>query len=197
MRLFRKFISTPKPGYLLIGAGVFVIGLSMYQIITFDSAALLVESNVEARVFVNGQDKGKTPLELEARTEEVTLGLVPEDSSLPRYGTKVNLTEGTKTIVRRKFGESSLSSSGQIIQFKEGKTNTAEIAIASIPDHVEVYLDGQKQGTSPLKFGVSVGEHALGFSKTGYEDADLRVVAASGYVVTVVVELATKLQPSK
>lgn len=197
MKLFRRLSSSPKAGYMLSGIGVIVIGLVLYQIISFDSAALLVESNTDATVFINGQDKGKTPLELEVREEEVTLSLAPEDSALPPFDTKVNLTEGTKTIVRRKFGESSLSTSGQIIQFREAGISGAEIAVASIPDSVEVYLNGQKQGVSPLKFEASPGEHTLGFSKAGYEDMSLQILAVQGYVTTIVVDLAAKLQPNK
>ncbi|OGM31868.1 hypothetical protein A2803_01120 [Candidatus Woesebacteria bacterium RIFCSPHIGHO2_01_FULL_44_21] len=192
VRLIRKLSSTPNIGYVLMGIGVIVIGLVLYQIVSFDSAALLVESNVEASVFINGEEKGKTPLEMEVKEEEIVLRLVPADSALPPYDTKVNLTEGTKTIVRREFGESIVTSSSQVVQLEKVNTNGSEIAIVSIPDGVDVSLDGQKLGSTPLRFMASPGEHTLNVSSAGHKDVSLRVVAVYGYVVNVVVSLAAK-----
>ncbi len=172
-----------------------IIGLVIYRTISTGKAVLVVESVPEASVYINGEEKGVTPLELELSAEEVALSVVSRDQSSPaQYVTKVKLTENVKTIVRRKFGESEVESSTQIVSFNKAGNGEASIAVVSIPDGVEVSLDGQKQGATPLKFEASPGEHTLSFRKNAYEELSFQVVVARGYEITAVTELALKLQ---
>lgn len=192
--------ATPRRGKGLLGIGILliiivsVIGYFLYQTISPGKAALVIESNPVGLVYINGEQRGKTPFEIELSEEEVTIKLVPEGTSVPLspYETKVKLTSGIKTIVRRNFGESEEAESGQIISFEKKSVNETSIAIVSIPDGVEVFVDGEKKGVSPLKLPTSPGRHTIKLSAASYEETSFEVQAVSGYTLTAIADLAYK-----
>lgn len=184
----------------LLGIGILliiivsVIGYFLYQTISPGKAALVIESNPVGIVYINGEQKGKTPFETELSEEEVIIKLVPEGTSIPLspYETKVKLTSGVKTIVRRNFGESAEEESGQIISFEKQSIDETSIAIVSIPDGVEVFVDGEKKGVTPLKLSTTPGRHTIKLAATSYEESSFDVQAVSGYTLTAVADLASK-----
>lgn len=169
---------------------VIIIGVLIYQTITPANGALMVEASRDSTVYIDGKDIGRTPLEVELSEGEYVIAVVPVTGSPVSYIAKVNVVAGVKTIVRRSFGESSESSSAQVISFEKNSNNVAEIAVVTIPNNVSVMIDGENSGTTPLRTVSAPGEHAVSFGKVGYEDMEIRVNAVAGYTVTVVAELA-------
>jgi hypothetical protein len=178
-------------GVSVIFAFVIVMGYWLYQTVSFGKAALFIEADPEATVYVNGVEKGKTPLELEIEEQEVVLQMVASGAS-PPFATRVALTEGVKTIVRRRFGESELLGSSQTISFEKITSNEPEIAIVSIPDGAEVFLDGQRQGPTPLNLAPAAGEHTLRLISAGYKEEEFEIVTIPVLQTTVIVDLAAK-----
>lgn len=172
---------------LLIGS---VIGYLVYQTVSGGKGALAVEATPVALVYVNGEQKGKTPLEVELAAKEIILTLVPENKALLPYETKLKLVEGVKTIVRREFGESGELSSTQIISFEKSLESKAQIAVVTIPDRAEVVVDNVPKGPTPINFSTSSGKHTVRISLPGFIDQELLVEAISGYIVTIIIDMA-------
>lgn len=181
------------PLYLAVGVIILlgsIIGYVIYQTISFGSAALVVESSPEATIYINGVRRGITPAELEVREREVAVQLVVEGTALPSFNTKVKLAEGAKTIVRRRFGDSEGQSMALIIFLEKDKPRQASVSVVSVPDDAEVYVDGQKQGLTPLRLTTSPGEHLIEVLYGAYQKESFDVRAAEGYVVKVIAQLA-------
>lgn len=170
-----------------------IIGFLIYQTVSTGRAALSVESEPTALVYVDGEQKGKTPLELEMEAREVTVKLVPDSTTpLPPYESKVKLVDGVKTIVRRKFGENEGEATGQIISFRKDSGASANVAVVSDPDGVEVSIDGEIAGVTPLKVASGAGKHSVELTANNYETLNFDINAVSGYTVTASVTLAKK-----
>ena len=163
------------------------------QVLRSNMAAVLIESVPEAVVYINDERVGKTPYETEVTSGEIMLKLVPEsfDTPLSPYQTKVNLTPGVKTIVRRKFGgESGDEGSGEIISFERVSTNKANVAVVTLPDGANVKLNNTPYGVAPLKISdVSPGNLSLEIEARGYAQRSFQVRAEKGHTVTVVADL--------
>lgn len=178
-----------KVGILLLIL-VIVIGLYMHQTISTGMAALTVESNFEAKVYVNGKDKGTTPLEIEVEATEIELTLTSDKPVPSSYSIKVRLGESIKTIVRHKFGESEGSGSTQIITFEKSNRSEALVMAISDPIGVEVYLDNTYLGHTPLETGSTPGVHELLLKKQGYEEEKLSIKTQVNYKLVVTAMLS-------
>ncbi|WP_198362270.1 PEGA domain-containing protein [Thermococcus profundus] len=119
----------------------------------FRQGILLINSNpTGASVYIDGEYKGKTPL---------NVTLIPGD-----YILKVTL-ENYATVTRQ-------------ITLLPGQNLTITISLTpkfgylnvySTPNEAEVYVDGHIVGTTPLAgYIISTGEHTIKLSKEGYED---------------------------
>lgn len=186
-----------NPPYLVVGVALgigSIIGLVIYHTVSFGSAVLVVESLPEAVVYVDDVRHGVTPIEMETSRREVSLKLVAEGAPLPLYSTKVKLEKNAKTIVRRRYGESEEQSMVQIIAFEKDVPGQASVSVVSIPDGVEVYLDGQKLGTTPLKLPVSEGAHTFEVVAFDYQKESFQVQVVKGYTVKIIVQLAKTVE---
>jgi len=185
----QKFKYYLKAAILLLIIGS-VIGFLSYQTISPGKAALLIEASPEALVYIDGEQKGKTPLELELETKEVVLTLAPEGQTPPFYETKLKLAKGVKTIVRRKFEVGIEKSSGLIISFERKLSQEAQIAVVTSPDKAQVFIDNEFVGLAPLKLSTSQAEHSLKISQVGFVSQEFLVETISGYAVTAIIDLA-------
>jgi len=106
---------------LIIVIGLVGVVYGMSSVLTTNRAAIFIESTPQAVVYINSEQKGKTPYEAEAPVGEVTLELVPDsfDTPLSPYKANIKLVSGVKTIVRRNFGGVSGGSWGEIISFEK------------------------------------------------------------------------------
>lgn len=65
-------------------------------------------------------------------------------------------------------------------------SSTKGIAMSSTPDKAEVFVDGNRMGTTPLTLELDNQEnHAIVFKKEGYKDVtcDIKTKVGAGYVV--------------
>lgn len=171
---------------VLGGAILFLIGYFKPK-----PAGITVETSVVSDVYINGQLVGKTPFNKVYKAEPLVLKVVPEDSTLGLVPleTKITLSPGVQTVVRREFGTTEESSSGDIISFEKERGKTSLVVI-STPADASVSVDGVPRGFSPFKSSsISPAEHQISVKAPGYLDRTMTVNTKSGYRLTVFAKL--------
>jgi len=167
-------------------------GLVWFGLLRKRKAAILVETVPTAMVYIDGEAAGRTPYEGELVRKEVVVKLVPEGMEEPLlpYETKVVLTPGVKTIVRRALGKQEGESYGEEISFEKLPGKMASVAVVTEPDGARVYLNGDFKDVAPLKLGeVNPGVYQVTVGAEGYVERSFSVQVVAGYGVTVVVDL--------
>lgn len=195
--------SSMQRRWVLIASVVLVslgaAGLLLKGRISPTKAGLQVRTNPQAQVFINGDQAGNTPLESDSYSPgEITLRLVPiaVDSPLSTWETKLTLAPGIKTVVRRDFGETATTSSGEVLSFEKIPGNEAGLTIVSSPDSAQVKLNGQVKGFTPIRIdSLGQGEHDIVVSHPGYAEKTIKARTESGYRLTVVAMLAQTEEP--
>jgi len=178
---------------ILIGG----IGFFLRSKLIPSQAGILVESNPESQVFINDESVGLTPVDINRKPGEVTIKLIPaaDNKPLAPYETKVTLTGGVKTVVRRDFGPTDDESAGEIISFDPLGSREAVLSIVSIPDAAEIFLDDVSKGFAPLRIdSIGEGEHKVSLKAEGFKRRDVSLKAVNGYKLTLVVKLALDTQ---
>lgn len=182
--------------YLIIAAALIVfvlVVLFLLGVFNPKGAGLLIETSPTSSVYINGEQVGRTPYQATLDSGEVVLKLIPDSDGQPLvpFETKVKLTSGIQTVVRREFGSSLETSAGEIISFEESSGTEANISVISDPDSLSVSLDGQNKGFTPVKVeNVTPGEHQLSVSGNGLLERTISIRAVEGYRLTVVATLA-------
>ena len=173
---------------LVSGLIFFLLGVAKPK-----GAGILIKTNPQSSIFIEGELLGRTPYEEIRRPGEIIIKLVPESFEMPLapYETKVNLVSGVQTVISWEFGESSEFASGEIVSFEKiGKDETA-LSVVTIPASSSVDIDGGMKVFTPYKTSsIAPGEHTLVFSSKGFIERPLRVKTVSGYKLTAVVQLA-------
>ena len=171
---------------------VVLLGLFVFNKIRVRGAALAIETEPLASVFIDGEQVGNSPFSATLKPKEVTIKLVPQAQvPLPLYETKVRLVSGVKTVVRRVFRSTEETSYGEIISFEKIAGKEAVISIVTNPDAAQISLDGKIVGFSPHKVAQVVpGEHQISLSANGYEVRNISVKAVKGYRLILIVKLA-------
>lgn len=168
----------------------------MYQTISLGKSALVVESNIEANVYIDGKESGKTPLEVEIESGEIEIRVVSIKPLPYFYTAKLRLNDNIKTIVRHKFGESEGDSSTQIITFeKSSNASSAEVVVISDPVESEVFVDDQFKGLTPLATVLPLGIYEIAVKKQGYVEETTKVNSVEGNKLVFSVDLAYKKEP--
>ena len=100
---------------ILLGLGI-LGGLVFFLVGYFNrgNAGILVESTPGSNVYIAGEQLGRTPYEANLSPGEIVVKLIPDaaDRALAPFETKVTLSPGIKTILRREFGETEEASAG-------------------------------------------------------------------------------------
>lgn len=191
-RIKKKIIAV---GLSIVGlALVFVSVLNFLGLFKPQDAGLMVDSDPQSKVFVDGVEKGITPFELNTSPKEVSLKLVPEDGTLDDYETKVSLVPGVRTIIKRSFRKTDDLTSGAIVSFERAGSNESLLAVVSYPDNAQIKIDGRIYGYTPLRVIVSPGDHDLVVSQAGYMDKSLKIKIYKGYKLTASVKLGKNEQ---
>ena len=184
MRTFKIVLFSVMAVIAIIGLAFFIIGYYKPK-----PAGLSVRSAPDSNVYIDNKLIGRTPIDTTMNPGEFTLKIVPNED-LVSYEAKINLVSGIKTIVKREFGQTEASSSGEIVSFEKEQGETAGLVVVSIPDNAQVTLDGVSKGFSPVKINsVVVGEHILSIKSPGYLDRNLTIRTVAGYKLTVLVQL--------
>ncbi|MFS6568009.1 PEGA domain-containing protein, partial [Staphylococcus aureus] len=115
----------------------------------------MVDTSPVSGVYINGNYLGKTPFTTSQAAGEITLKLVPTitDQNLLPFETKITLSQGIQTVVRREFGNTEDTSSGDILSFESQGDTTAGLIVISTPDNAQVSVDGVPRGFAPYKTG--------------------------------------------
>lgn len=188
-----------KKGFLIAGIVLLALGVGSFFLRAYLSPTQakleIVQTNVPATVYINGQEKSSTtPYEEHRKPGEITLKLVPVTGGVPLapWETKVSLVAGVTTVVKRDFGPTLQTSGGELLSFEKIGGKKAELVVVSIPDSAQVKLDGEARGFTPLPVvDVSPGEHQITISYPGYLERHIpSVKTVAGYRLTAVVFLA-------
>lgn len=155
-------------------------------------AGLRVESNQDAKAFLNSRELGKTPYQNEDLTEgEYLVELKPasegSQSAFVSWKGYVKLIGGTLTVVNRDFSTNTQNSSGEIINLEKG----SGVTIVSSPDSADVMVDGLSQGRTPVVIAnIGSGEHQFLVSHDNYLKRSIRATVAEGYALVLNVDLS-------
>lgn len=152
-----------------------------------------MESIPDSIVYIDGQQKGKTPLEVELTDKDVLVKLIPESFSqeINPYEAKVRLTPGVKTIVRHVFANIPENSQSEIISFDSIPSSTSSIAVVTIPDGVKIKIDNKETGVTPVRLdNLLQGRHKIEVSAWGYRTRSFDVQSTNGFLLTAFIDLA-------
>ncbi len=185
MRLLRK-------RRLIFSLGAVLIIISAVYLLKsyrYSGAAIQIETEPEARVLINGNEVGKTPLDIEHDARTVQIELIPIEKGLLPYETTLSLTPQVKTIVRHKFSVNVLGQSTDQISFTRENPEIASLTIVTKPADTQILVDGKTQLPAPQKVIVTEGTHQVHLSSPDYDDKDITVQAVKGYNLTLYSEL--------
>ncbi len=181
---------------VLVLTGIIVLGLLVLLLLDFfnvQEAGILVEADPISTVYINNQEVGKTPYEVNRNPGEILLRIKPDSVNniiLDDYETKINLVSGIRTIVKRVFRETEESSSGVVVSFEKLGGKESYITVVSVPDNAQVLIDNKIYGYTPLRVKVPAGDHNLIVSADKYLEKSLPIKVYAGYKLTASVKLA-------
>ncbi|HSD99047.1 MAG TPA: PEGA domain-containing protein [Patescibacteria group bacterium] len=173
---------------IVLGLVVFGIFLFFFTRSQNGNGALQVTAVPVSQVYLNGKPIGKTPLCLCEGKQLIpsgvyTIKLVPlAGDNLQTYQDSVTITKGTLSVVDRTFGADEFSSGSIITLIPLSDTKSAQLFVSSFPSGASVALDGNTAGTTPLLIKtITVSDHDITLSKTGYSDKTVHIRTVAGY----------------
>lgn len=176
-----------------------ISALVVYDLFQPKLSGLVVTTVPDSNVYIDGNFVGKTPYRGTFKLNQLALKLVPIDSdqNLLSFETKVDLSYGVQTVVRREFGTTENNSSGDVISFEKINGALAGVAVVSAPENSEVLIDGVSQGFTPFSnSSISVGSHQITIQAPGYSSRTVSVKAQSGFRLTVFAKLSVSANPT-
>lgn len=184
-------------GTVTLLSGLLISGLGIYHYYSLSqklNAGLKIESSQPATVFVNGVQIGQTPLDKLYKSGEMMIKLVPNSTTnnLTTYQTKVKLTAGTYTVIRRDFAQTEAETGGEIVSLEKTSEKSASLAVVVAgPDAASVVIDGEPQGLTPLALAnLAAGDHQVEIIASGFSPRTVNAVAAKGHRLVINVKLA-------
>jgi PKD repeat protein len=159
------------------------VSMNNFILVTTPVTTLSVTSNPPgAAVFVDNFIKGRTPLTL-------------TDTAIGDHRITIMMDgyeEYTRTIIVEAASPLTIAAvlTRSIPQPTTQPPENGSIAITSIPQGAEVYIDGQQRGTAPAIFAeVLPGNHQVTLSSRGYDDWSRIVSVGSGRMSAINAEL--------
>lgn len=178
--------------FLLFIAPLLIAVLIFFAILFFldrksGKGALQVTSVPKSRVYLENRLIGVTPLCVCDLKQMLSIGdysikLVPIDGNFRPFEEKITINKGTLTAVDRTFADNG-SSEGSVISLSSlSNKKDVEILVVSLPDKVNVFLDSNPVGMTPLLLKqVSESDHDLRLTKEGYKDKSIKIKTALGF----------------
>jgi hypothetical protein len=159
---------------------------------------ILVRTDPVSNIYINNVLVGKSPYTSTYQAGEITLKLVPDtlDASLLPYETKITLVPGVQTVIRREFGKTEDTSSGDVISFDKIAAHETGLIVISTPENAQVSVDGLPQGFAPYKSSaISPAGHQITVKAPGYTDRVMTLNTQVGFRLSLYVKLAKAAEP--
>ncbi|OGD78835.1 hypothetical protein A2368_03305 [Candidatus Collierbacteria bacterium RIFOXYB1_FULL_49_13] len=159
-------------------------------------SGLQVTSSPTATIYLDGNSLGSSPvIKEDMKPGEYTVKITPQDATLQPWETRIKLTAGVLTVVDRKLAPTLDQSHGYTLSFEKlTQKNKSEIAVTTLPDSVNVNIDGSPQGFTPVTLdSISAGEHTIILSSPGFEDKVIKARSVDGYRLTIAAQLAKRV----
>ncbi len=156
-------------------------------------AGLQVTSTPQSTVMFDGTSLGTTPLVKEdLEPGQYTLQLTPQDPQLSPWQTTITLSPNILTVVDRKLSKDSDQNHGYILSFEKiSSQKDTELAISTLPDSVNVSVDGAPKGFTPISLEtIQTGEHVIALTSPGFKDKTIRARTLPGYRLTISAQLS-------
>lgn len=182
---------------LLVTAGLFMFVKVLDSFKTPGKGALQINTNVESRVFLNGEEIGIAPLCKCNENDTIAAGIYdlriePQDTSLSAFSTKVSINGGVLTAVERTFLPGAYASAS-ILTLEKINNEQPELVITSLPDESIVTIDSVSKGVTPYKStDLSESEHELNISKEGFQEKNLQIQMIRNHRLVVEIYLGTQ-----
>lgn len=187
---------TMRRWFLVLGIVLILLGIAGFILrsrLEPAQAGLQIETNPEASVYINGEQVGMTPYDEVRKPGDVTLRLVPRETSSPLspWETKLTLIQGVRTVVKRDFATSETASSGEVLSFEKTGGKAASLAVVSSPGSAQLTLDGEVRGFTPVRIdSLTLGDHQIIISQPGFVEKQISAKTQSGYKLTIIATLA-------
>ena len=174
--------------FILILITVLLFGFVLFLLNTKkEKGALQVTSDPVTKVYINGIQIGQTPLckcELKdmLKAGEYTIKLVPISGNFLPFEQKITISPKVLTVVDRNFGPTGLENGSVISLTQISESKDAQISVVSFPDAVQVFLDNNLEGQTPILLkNITDSDHELKLTKEGYKDKIVRIRTVLGY----------------
>jgi len=157
------------------------------------TGVLKVNSFPQSVIFIDNKQMGKSPFEDKVPEGEYTLKLLPETSvqQISAWEGKIKIMHNLLTYVSADLTDSDLKSAVDTLWLEKISSKQSEVSVTTVPDGVEVSLDGQSKGISPLVMtDVSPGDHTILLSSAGFVNRTLKIKATNGFRLLVNTKMA-------
>lgn len=142
----------------------------------YQQGTLIVESTPPATVYIDGQETGRTPLEIDLEAGSYTVEL--RAPGYRSYRTNRTIEPGRENRVQVRLSPTTARPGEQPI------SGTA-ISVRSLPEGATVYIDGRSVGQTPVSVRVSPGSHEIEVRLPGYTTFRTEREVRSGQTVEI------------
>jgi uncharacterized protein YgiM (DUF1202 family) len=180
---------------IVIASTLLLSGCTAQGLFVKKPAGLEISTTPASTVFLNGENVGETPYSNKAVTPgEYTIKLVPvSGENVTPYEIKRKLASEVSTVISRTFAASEPDSSGYILMFEPVAGDKTFISVISDPDAVNVNIDDQPHGFTPVsKLETSPGAHSVFLASPGYLEQTIGINTVKGYNLVVSAKLASQ-----
>lgn len=179
----------------------FLIAIIAFIVIAFvltrnkDKGALQVTSSPIAKVYLNNNLIGQTPLckcELKDMivAGDYTIKIVSTQGEFLPFEQKITISPKVLTVVDRTFSSEALAQGSIITLSSLTDKKDMQISVISFPDKAQIYLDNNLVGQSPIVIKkITESDHELRLIRDGYKDKVVRVRTVLGYKLDTLVFL--------
>ena len=184
----------------------FILAVIVFSLIIFflagnrEKGALQVTSNPLSKVYLDNKLIGQTPLckcELKDMISQGnhSLKLVPIKGNFEPFEQNITISSKVLTVVDRNFAETGLANASIISLTPIDNKKDAQISAVTFPDSVEVFLDNNLVGQTPILLkNITDSDHELKFTKEGYKDKIVNIKTVLGYKLEALIFLGLNPQ---